>query len=88
MNDLPSRHEAKRFIFSTFTDDSHALVPTIVRAYAIGDLMTREEWIASLDMEAATDAIPQWILDRLKPDFAPDALFRILLVAALGEDTE
>ena len=48
MNDLPSRHEAKRFVFSTFTDDSHALVPTIVRAYAIGDLMTEAEWVETL----------------------------------------
>ena len=53
MNDLPSRHEAKRFVFKTFTDDNDALVPTIVRAYAIGDLMTREEWTKTLNMEAA-----------------------------------
>ena len=48
MNDLPSRHEAKRFVFSTFIDDNDALVPAIVRAYAIGDLMTEAEWVETL----------------------------------------
>ena len=84
MDDLPSRHEAKRFVFSTFTDGNDALVPAIVRAYAIGDLMTREEFIDSLDLEAATDAIPQWIQDALSPGLAHDALIDILFAAALG----
>ena len=80
MNDLPSRHEAKRFVFSTFTDDSRALVPTIVRAYAIGDLMTREEWIETFDMEAASR-----MYFRLSGQH-----FRAepIIAAALGEDTK
>ena len=69
MDDLPSRHEAKRFVFSTFTDDNYALVPAIVRAYAIGDLMTREEWIETLKGAPAIDMGDdnKWVMVDLGP---------------------
>ena len=101
MNDLPTRHEAKKFVLFTFTDDSHALVPAIVRAYAIGDLMTREEFVDSLDMEAAAKQawrremnaipeikVPKWdALDELeRAVYLSEA--RENIMAALGEDTK
>ena len=41
-----------------------------------------------LDIEAAADAIPKWILDTLGEALARDSLVRILFAAALGEDTK
>ena len=41
-----------------------------------------------LDIEAAAEAIPQWILDTLGEALVRDSLVRILFAAALGEDME
>ncbi len=53
MNDLPTRYDAAVYVRSTFSKDNDALIPAIMRAYADGRLVDRDQ----IDYEAAAQAL-------------------------------
>ena len=62
----------------------------VANAYALGHLMTREEFIASLDMEAAVaqmDSLGWPLPSEMPPPGWVKAEVRAIIDAAIGEDT-
>ena len=81
VRDLPTREQAHETVgHYDNAEMGNTPAAVVTAAYAAGDLMTREEWIATIDMEAASR-----MYFRLSGQhFIADPI----IAAALGEDTE